>query len=75
MRRVAARVKLAVECRLNEAGELLLEFLQNQRDIVDVDFHFFMIALIRLRDQFVNLAMRHLSQNPIPFANRQQNGV
>jgi hypothetical protein len=43
--------------------------------VVDRDLHLFVVALVGLRDQFVDLAAGDLRQNAVAFADGQQNGV
>ena len=52
-------------------------FLQPADDghIVDGLLHLFVVALVGLGDQFVDLAARDLRQNAVAFADRQQDRI
>ena len=45
------------------------------RDVVDRQLHLFVIALVGLGDQFVDLAVGDLRQDAVAFADRQQNRI
>ncbi len=55
--------------------QFLLEALQHQGDVVDRLLHFFVIAFINLRNQFVDLAVGDLREYPVAFPDRQQNRI
>ena len=73
--RLATIRKLALAGGLGQTHQLLLQALQNQGHVVDGLLHLFVVALVGLRDKFVDLAVRYLGQNAVAFADRQQNGV
>ena len=73
--RLAAIRKLSLTRGFDQSSELLLESLHHQRNIIDRDLHLFVVALIVLCDQLIDLATRNLGQHPIAFADGQQDGV
>ena len=60
---------------LGQPPQLLLQALQHDGDVVDRLLHLLVVALVGLRDQFVDLAVGDLGQNAIAFADGQQDGV
>ena len=72
---IAAFFELTLARVLGQLDEFGLEFLQHQRDTVDVPLHLLVIALVGLGDQLVDLALGDLVENAIALADRQQNGV
>ncbi len=72
---VAALFELALVAVVDQLTHFRLEFLQDQRDVIDVLLHLLVIALVGLGDQFVDLSMRNLVEDAIAFADRQKNGV
>ena len=55
--------------------QFFLQALQHHGDVVDGLLHLFVIALIGLGDQFVDLAVGDLRQNAVAFADGQQDRV
>ena len=49
--------------------------LQDDGHVVDRLLHLFVVALVGLGDQFVDLAVGDLCQNAVAFADRQQDGI
>ena len=73
--RLAAIGELAFFRSLGQARHFLLQALHYDRHIVDRLFHLFVVALVGLGNQLVDLAVGDLRQDAIAFANRQQNRV
>ena len=73
--RLAAIGELAVLRCLDQPRHLLLQALQNDGHVVDGHFHLFVVALVGLGDQLVDLAVGDLRQNAVAFADGQQNRV
>ena len=74
-RGIATLLQLALVAVFDQLGQFRLEPLQHERNVVDVLLHLFMIALVGLGDQFVDLAVRHLVEDAVALADRQQDGV
>ena len=55
--------------------QLLLQALQHCGDVVHGLLHLLVVALVGLRDQFVDLAVGDLGQNAVAFADGQQDGI
>ena len=72
---IAALGELALLGGLGQPGQLLLQALQDDGDVVDGLLHLFVVALVGLGDQFVDLAVGDLRQDAVAFADRQQDGV
>ena len=72
---VAALLELTLARVLGQLRKFCLEFLQHRSDAVDVLLHLLMIALVGLRDQFVDLALGDLVEDAVALADRQQDGV
>ena len=73
--RFAAVGKLPFLGSVGQARHLLLQALQNDRDIVDALLHLFVVALVGLGNQFVDLARGDLGENAVALPNRQQDGI
>ena len=73
--RIGALGQLPVFRSVGQVGQHLLQRLQNLSHLVDGNLHLFVVALVGLCDQFVDLALGDLSQDAIPFADGQKNGV
>ena len=58
-----------------QTHQFLLQTLQHDGDVVDGLLHLFVVALVSLGNQFVDLSVRDLRQDAIAFADRQQNGI
>ena len=74
-RRIAALLQLPTAAELGQLAQFGLEFLQDQRDAVDVLLHPLVVALIGLGDQFVDLAVSNLVEDAVALPDRQQRGV
>ena len=61
--------------RLRQPYQFLLQALQHDGHVVDRLLHLFVVALVGLRDQLVDLAVRNLRQDAVAFADGQQNRV
>ena len=72
---LAAFRELAILRRLGQPPHLSFQILHHGGHIVDSHFHLLVVALVGLRDELVDLARGDLSQNTIPLADGQQNGV
>ncbi len=73
--RLAAIGKLAFTRGFGQAPHLFFESLNDNRDVVDCDLHFLVVAMVGLGDQLVDLAVGDLRENAVAFAYRQENGV
>ncbi len=73
--RFAAIGELALSGSFSEAGQFLLQTLQDACDVIDGLLHLLVIALVSLGDQFIDLAVGNLGQDAVAFADGQQNGV
>ena len=73
--RLAAIGELTLLGRFGQPHQFLLQALQHQGHIVDRLLHLLVVALVGLRDQFVDLAVRDLGQNAITLADGQKNRV
>ena len=67
--------KLSFFRGVGQPHQFFLQALQHDGHVVDGLLHLFVIALVGLGDQFVDLAVGDLRQDAIAFANRQQNRV
>ena len=57
------------------AQHFLLQQLQGDGDVVDGLLHLFVIALVGVSDQLVDLAVRNLGKNAVAFADGQQDRI
>ena len=73
--RLAAVGELAFLGRIGQPDQFLLQALKHDSHVVDRQLHLFVVALVGLRDQFVDLAVRDLRQDAVAFADGQQNRV
>ena len=73
--RLAAIAELPFLGGIGQPHQFLLQALQNHGDVVDRLLHLFVVALVGMRNQLVDLAVRYLRQDAVAFANRQQNRV
>ena len=60
---------------VGKARHFFLQVLHNDGDIVDRLLHLFVVALVGLGDQFVDLAAGDLRQDAVAFADGQQDGI
>jgi hypothetical protein len=67
--------ELSILGSVGEAVEFFLQTLQYKSHVVDGLFHFFVIALVGLGYQLVDLAARDLGENAVTFADRQKDGI
>ena len=73
--RLAAIRQLAFLRCIRQPHQFLLQALEHSADVVDRLLHLFVIALVGMRDQLVDLARGNLCQNPVSLADGQQNRV
>ncbi len=73
--RLAALGELPFLRGVGQARQFLLQALQHDGDVVDRLLHLFVIALVGLGDQLVDLAVGDLGQNAVAFADGQQDRV
>ena len=72
---LAALGELSFLRSMGQTRQFFLQVLQNGADVVDRLLHLLVIALIGVCDQLVDLAAGDLRENPVAFADRQQNRV
>ena len=72
---VAAFGQLSFLRRFGQAGQFLLQRLEDHGHVVDGLLHLFVVALVGLGDQLVDLAVGNLGQDAVAFADGQQDGI
>ena len=73
--RLASVAQLSFPRSIGEPSQLLLKALKYQSDVVDCLLHLFVIALVGLGNQLIDLAVGHLRENAVAFADGQQDGI
>ena len=72
---LTALLQLALVAEVDQFRQFSLKALQYQGDVVDVLFHFLVIAVIGRGDQFIDLAAGHLIKDAVALADRQKDSV
>ena len=75
MLRLATLGKLSFFGRIGQPYHFLLQGLHDDGDVVDSHLHLFVVTLVVLLDEFVDLPARDLRQNPVPFPDWQQDRI
>ena len=75
LRGVGACGELAFHRRFHQQAGVCDHVLQRRSDAVDGQLHFLVVALVGLRDQFVDLAVGYLGQDAVAFAYWKQDRV
>ena len=73
--RLAAFGELPLFGRLGQPPHFFFQGLNNYGNVIDGNLHLLVVALIGLRDQLVNLAVRNLRENPVALSDGQENRV